>query len=59
MKTVKDFSVITLATGVVALAVYFFLLPSHTSVGSIVGLAVILEQLLPLRMSCSSCWGFC
>ncbi|BDF70596.1 hypothetical protein CE91St41_21770 [Oscillospiraceae bacterium] len=51
MKTVKDFSVITLATGVVALAVYFFLLPSHTSVGSIVGLAVILEQLLPLRMS--------
>lgn len=51
MKAVRDFSVITLATGVVALAVYFFLLPSHTSVGSIVGLAVILEQLLPLRMS--------
>ena len=48
---VKDFLVITGSTAIVAAAVFFFLVPSHVSVGSISGLAVVLENFIPLPIS--------
>ena len=48
---VKDFLVITGGTAIVAAAVFFFLVPSHVSVGSISGLAVVLENFIPLPIS--------
>ena len=48
---VKDFLVITGSTAIVAAAVFFFLVPSHVSVGSISGLAVVLENFISLPIS--------
>lgn len=49
--TFKEFIMITLATVIVAAAVFFFLMPSHVSVGSISGLAIVLEHFIPLKVS--------
>ena len=49
--TIKDFLLITLATAICAVGVHFFLVPSHLSVGSISGLAIILSHFLPLPVS--------
>ena len=46
-----DWAVITAATAGVALAVFFFLIPSHLSISSISGLAVILSNFVPLSIS--------
>lgn len=54
MKTidaVKEFSLITLGTAIIAAAVFFFATPFHLTLGSVSGLSIILENLLPLRMS--------
>ena len=48
---VKEFGMITIATAIVAAAVFFFLVPSHVSVGSISGLAIIIGNFIPLRIS--------
>lgn len=48
---VRDLLTITFATIIVAAAVYFFLIPSHVSVGSISGLAMVLENFIPLKIS--------
>lgn len=48
---VKEFSLITIGTAIVAAAVFFFAQPMHLTLGSVSGLAIILEYLLPLRMS--------
>lgn len=48
---VKDFLMITLGTAICALAVHFFLVPSHLSVGSVSGLAIILSNFIPLPVS--------
>lgn len=50
-ETVREFSIITLATIIVAAAVFFFLIPSHVSVGSISGLAIVLGNFVPLNIS--------
>ena len=42
---------ITAATAIAAAAVYFFLIPSHVSVGSVSGLAMILANIIPLSVS--------
>ncbi len=42
---------ITAATAVVAAAVFFFLVPSHVSVGSISGLAIVLANFVPFPIS--------
>lgn len=47
----KDFFIITLATAVGAAAVFFFLMPSNLSIGSVPGLAIVLAYFLPLRVS--------
>lgn len=46
-----DFIIITLATGIVAAAVFFFLVPSKLSVGSISGLSIILNNFIPIPIS--------
>ena len=51
IETVKEFGMITIATAIVAAAVFFFLVPSHVSVGSISGLAIIIGNFIPLQIS--------
>ncbi|MBE6894905.1 MAG: YitT family protein [Ruminococcaceae bacterium] len=54
MKTfnaVKEFFIITFATVIVGVAVFFFLVPSNLSIGSISGLAIVLSNLVPLSIS--------
>lgn len=48
---VKEYVIITLATLITASALFFFLIPSHLSVGSITGLAVVLSNFVPLPIS--------
>lgn len=50
-KLVREFLIISAGTLVVAIAVYFFMLPSHVSVGSGVALAMLLSNFLPLPVS--------
>lgn len=47
----KDFLTITAATAIVAAAVFFFLVPSHLSVGSISGLAIIISGFTSIPVS--------
>lgn len=51
IKIVKDLTVMTFATFIVAFAVYFFLVPSHAAVSSISGLAIVLSNFIPLTVS--------
>lgn len=48
---IKEFLIITFATLIVASAVFFFLIPSHVSVGSVSGLAMVLANVIPLNIS--------
>lgn len=48
---VLDFLIITLATIGTGAAVFFFLLPSHVSVGSISALAMVVSNFVPLQVS--------
>lgn len=50
-QSIQDFLVITFGTLVVAVAVYFFMLPSSVSVGSISALANIISHFVPLPVS--------
>ena len=51
IRTVWEWFMITFGTLIVAAAVYFFLMPSHFAVGSISGLAVILQMVIPIPVS--------
>lgn len=51
LNIVKEFFMITLGTAIIAAAVYFFLIPSHVSVGSISGLAIVLGNFIPFPIS--------
>lgn len=46
-----DFVVITTGITIVAIAVFFFMVPSNVSVGSIAGLAVVLSNFIPLSVA--------
>ena len=48
---IKEFLMITLGTAIVAAAVFFFMLPSHVSVGSGAALAMVLSNFIPLPVS--------
>ena len=50
-RSVKDFFVITVGTLIVATAVFFFMLPSHVTVGSGTALAMVLSNFIPLPAS--------
>ena len=47
-QNLKEFAIITFGTIIVAAAVFFFMLPSHVSVGSGSALAMILSNFIPL-----------
>lgn len=47
----REFLIITGGTGIVALAVYCFMIPSHVSVGSVSALAMVLTNFIPLPIS--------
>ena len=47
----KEFVIITVGTVIVAAAVFFFMLPSHVSVGSGAALAMVLSNFIPLPVS--------
>lgn len=49
--TIKEFALITIGTVIVAVAVFFFMLPSHVSVGSGAALAMVLSNFIPLSVS--------
>lgn len=46
-----EITALTAATLIIAAAVFFFLIPSHTSVSSISGLAIVLQNFVPLPVS--------
>lgn len=50
-KILSEWFIITFGTVVAASAVFFFLIPSHLAVGSISGLAIILANFIPLKIS--------
>lgn len=50
-KNIFDILMITLGTVLCGVAVYFFMVPSHLSIGSISGLAIILSNFIPLPVS--------
>lgn len=50
-KTIQEAAVITVGTVIVAAAVFFFMLPSHVSVGSGAALAMVLSNFIPLSVS--------
>ena len=48
---IKETVILTWAVAIIAAAVYFFLVPSHTSVSSISGLGIVLSNFVPLPLS--------
>ena len=53
---VKDYLVITGGTALVAAAVFFFMLPSHVSVGSATAVAMIMSNFIPVPVSIITFW---
>ena len=47
LEGVKEVVILTAAVAIIAAAVYFFLVPSHTSVSSISGLGIVLSNFVP------------
>ena len=61
MKTKTDYksilieiNILTIAIAIIAVDVYFFLVPSHTSIRSMSGLGIVLSNFVPLPLSAST-----
>lgn len=50
-ENVKEVAVMSVAVGIIASTVYFFLIPSQTSISSVSALAIILAHYVPLPVS--------
>lgn len=50
-KNIWDWAVISFGTLIVAVAVYFFMMPSHVTVGSAAALAMVISNFIPLDVS--------
>ena len=50
-RTIKEFSIITAGTVIIASAVFFFLIPSQVSVGSASALAMVISNFVPWPVS--------
>ena len=48
---IKEYFIITLGVIICAFGVYFFLVPSGLTIGSVSGLGLFLEQILPFKLS--------
>jgi len=51
MEFLKEYATITVATLIIAAAVFFFLIPSHLAVGSISGFVIVLAEFFPFPVS--------
>ena len=51
LAAVQEVCILTAAVAIIVAAVYFFLVPSHTSVSSISGLGIVLSNFVPLPLS--------
>jgi uncharacterized membrane-anchored protein YitT (DUF2179 family) len=50
-KIVKEYLIVTFATLLIAIAIYFFMIPSNVVIGSISGLSMVISNLIPIPMS--------
>ena len=50
-KLLKEYGIITVGVFVVALSVYFFLMPSNVVIGSLAGLIMVIAEFIPLKIS--------
>ena len=50
-KIIREFLILTVGTFIVGAAVYFFMLPSHVTVGSASALAMVISNFVPLPVS--------
>ena len=50
-RNIREFISITIGTIIVAAAVYFFMYPSHVTVGSAAGLALVISEFVPMPAS--------
>ena len=50
-RNLREFFNITIGTVIVAAAVFFFMMPSHVTVGSAAGLALVISEFVPLSVS--------
>ena len=48
---IREGAILTAATAIIAAAVFFFLVPSHTSISSISGLGIVLQNVIPVPLS--------
>ena len=48
---IKEILILTVAVTIIAAAIFFFLVPSHTSISSISGLGIVLSNFIPLPLS--------
>ena len=51
MKVFKEGLILTFAILIIAFSVYFFLIPSQTSISSIAGLSIVLSKFIPFKVS--------
>ena len=51
LNIIKELIILSIATLIIAIAVFFFLIPSHTSISSISGLSIVLVNFLPFSVS--------
>ncbi len=51
INTLKEFAIITVGTAIVAVAVFFFMFPSHITIGSGTALAMVLSNFIPLSVA--------
>ncbi len=50
-EVIKEVFILTVAIAIIAAAVYFFMVPSHTSISSVSGLGIVLSNFVPLPLS--------
>ena len=50
-RNIREFVNITIGTVITACAVFFFMMPSHVTVGSAAGLALVISEFVPLSVS--------
>ena len=50
-RSIREFVNITVGTIITAAAVFFFMMPSHVTVGSAAGLALVISEFVPLSVS--------
>lgn len=51
LSLIKEIIILTIATLIIAVAVYFFQVPNHVSISSISGLSIVLIKFIPFTMS--------